>query len=163
MVTVVAADPPLYASRPARPSVDRNVKLALIWLAELNETLCVVNAPHGPDRYQLVPDPQSMVPAGYWPVSDRFGGERSSKVTIVEALAIVSVAFAECVRLPLVPVIVNAYDPVGVVELVVTFNVEEPDPAIDGGLNDAVVPLGMPLTLRLTVPVNPPVAAMVAV
>ena len=85
------------------------MKLALVWLAELNDTLCVVNEPHGPDRYQLVPDPQLMTPVGYCPLSVRFAGEMSSKVIVVVELATVtvSVTSAECERLPLVPLIVS--------------------------------------------------------
>jgi hypothetical protein len=58
------------------------------------------------------------------------------------------------VRLPLTPVIVRAKFPVGVMELVVTENVEElPDPGL--GLKLALDPLGKPLTLRATAPLKP--------
>src|SRR6476659_7121377 len=41
--------------------------------------------------------------------------------------------------------------------------VEEPEPVTEVGLKLALAPLGRPLTLKLTVPVNPPSAATVAV
>ena len=66
-------------------------------------------------------------------------------------------------RLPLVPVIVNEALPVGVVVLVVTVIVEDPDVVTDAGLKLAVVPDGGVLTLNVTVPVNPPVGVTVAV
>src|SRR6516225_7989607 len=74
-----------------------------------------------------------------------------------------SVTVVECVRLPLVPVMVIVYVPVGVVELVATERVELPEPATEVGLKLAVVPLGSPLTLKFTVPVKPFTAPTVAV
>ena len=64
---------------------------------------------------------------------------------------------------PLVPVIVNGKLPVGVVLAVVTVKVEEPDVVTDAGLKLAVAPVGSPLTLRFTVPVNPSVGVTVTV
>jgi hypothetical protein len=61
----------------------------------------------------------------------------------------------ECERLPVVPVIVSVYVPIGVVVAVETVSGELPEPATDVGLKVAVAPLGNPLTLRLTVSVNP--------
>src|SRR5947207_1365741 len=60
------------------------------------------------------------------------------------------VTVAECVRLPLVPVMVRVKLPVGVVLLVVTLNVELPDPVTEVGLKPAVAPGGNPLTLKET-------------
>jgi hypothetical protein len=64
---------------------------------------------------------------------------------------------------PLVPVIVIENVPVGVVLLVVTVIVEEPDVVTDVGLKPALAPAGNPLALRLTVPVKPPDGVTVAV
>jgi hypothetical protein len=64
----------------------------------------------------------------------------------------------ECISDPLFPVIVNGKLPAGVEEPVETDRVEVPELLIDEGLNAAVAPLGRPLTLRLTVPLNPFVA-----
>ena len=74
-----------------------------------------------------------------------------------------SVTVVEWVRLPLVPVIVKGYVPVGVELLVVTDIVEEPEPASEVGLYVALAPEGRPLALNETVPVNPFNAAMLAV
>ena len=58
-------------------------------------------------------------------------------------------------RLALTPLIVRAKFPVGVLELVVTENVEElPDAGL--GLKLALDPVGKPLTLRVTAPLKPP-------
>ena len=71
------------------------------------------------------------------------------------AVVTTSVTVAVCVSEPLVPVIVKVGLPAGVLLVVVTVSVEDPDPLIDGGENDGVAPLGSPLALRLTDPVNP--------
>jgi hypothetical protein len=55
------------------------------------------------------------------------------------------------------------YVPAGVVVLVVTDMVEEPDPLTEVGLKLAPAPVGKPLTLKATAPVNPPDAVTVAV
>ena len=65
--------------------------------------------------------------------------------------------------MPLVPVMVNGKLPVGVVLAVVTVMVEEPDVVTDVGLKLTVAFAGNPLTLKLTVPVNPPVGVTVTV
>ena len=65
-----------------------------------------------------------------------------------------SVALAECVVVPAVPVIVRGYVPAGVVELVARVRVEE---SAGFGANAAVVPAGTPLTERVTVSLKPPV------
>ena len=56
---------------------------------------------------------------------------------------------------PLLPVIVSGYVPTGVEVLVGTLSVVDPEVVRLEGLNDAVAPVGSPLTLKLTVPVNP--------
>src|SRR5580700_11210764 len=69
-----------------------------------------------------------------------------------------NVTVAVCVSEPLVPVIVKVGLPVGVLLVVVTVSVEVPDPLTDEGENDGVAPLGSPLALRLTAPLNPLIA-----
>ncbi len=59
------------------------------------------------------------------------------------------------VRAPLAPVMVSKELPVGVVAAVVTVNVEE-FAAAGLGLKVPVAPAGNPLTLKVTLPVNPP-------
>jgi hypothetical protein len=54
-----------------------------------------------------------------------------------------------------VPVIVSVELPVGVLAVVVTVSVELDPAPMEVGLNDAVVPVGSPLTARLTDPLNP--------
>ena len=61
----------------------------------------------------------------------------------------------ECVRLPLVPVMVSVDVPAAVVLAVVTVSVEVPLPLIVGGEKLGVAPVGNPLALRVTVPLNP--------
>jgi hypothetical protein len=68
-----------------------------------------------------------------------------------------------CTVVPLVPVIVRVNVPVGVVLAVVTVMVEEPEAVTDVGLKLAEAPEGNPLALKVTVPLNPFKAAMVAV
>src|ERR1700732_3271331 len=69
----------------------------------------------------------------------------------------------ECVRLPLVPVMVSVDVPTGVVLAVVTVSVEVPLPLIVAGEKLAVAPVGNPLAPRVTVPVNPFSAPIVTV
>jgi len=57
---------------------------------------------------------------------------------------------------------VKVYVPAGVVVLVTTFSVELPE-VNDVGFKVAVAPVGNPLTVRLTVPVNPLKGVTVAV
>ena len=54
------------------------------------------------------------------------------------------------------PLIVNVKLPVGVVVLVTTVIVDDPDAVTDAGLKLAVAPAGRPLTLKVTVPLKPP-------
>ena len=56
---------------------------------------------------------------------------------------------------PLLPVIVNVEMVAGVVAAVETVRVDEPEPAMDVGLNLPVAPVGRPDTLNDTAPVNP--------
>jgi hypothetical protein len=56
---------------------------------------------------------------------------------------------------PLLPVIASGYVPTGVEELVVMLSVVELEVFKVGGLNVPVAPMGSPLTLKSTVPVNP--------
>jgi hypothetical protein len=67
----------------------------------------------------------------------------------------VNVTVVVCVRDPLVPVIVSVKLPVGVLAAVVTVSVELPPALTDVGLNVPVALVGKPLTLKLTVPLNP--------
>jgi hypothetical protein len=68
------------------------------------------------------------------------------------------VTFVECCRATEVPVMVMGYVPGGVVNNVETYNAELPDPLTVAGLNAAVRPLGSPLALSVTVPLNPSIA-----
>jgi hypothetical protein len=68
----------------------------------------------------------------------------------------INVAFVECVKDAVWPVIVSMYVPGGVFAAVVTVSVDEPDPAMDDvGANAGVAPAGNPLTDRFTVSTNP--------
>ena len=68
----------------------------------------------------------------------------------------VTISVTEVVRcrLPLVPVIVNANEPLLLPEFTVI--VVLPEVFTDVGLKLAVAPPGNPLTLNVTVPLNPP-------
>jgi hypothetical protein len=66
---------------------------------------------------------------------------------------------AVCVSVPLTPVIVSVYVPIGVLVLVVTESVD--DPVAGFGVKLPLAPLGCPLTLRVTWPVKPPVGLIV--
>jgi hypothetical protein len=68
-----------------------------------------------------------------------------------------------CTRAPLVPVIVSVLEPVGVVALVVTVIVDDPEPVTEAGLKLAVASAGNPLALRVTVPLKPPNAVTLTV
>ena len=59
------------------------------------------------------------------------------------------------VRLPLTPLIVKVEVPSGVLPVVVTVRVELPDPVTVAGEKLAVAPVGKPLALSVTTPVNP--------
>ena len=68
-----------------------------------------------------------------------------------------------CTRAPLVPVIVSVLEPAGVPALVVTVNVDDPEPVTEAGLKLELAPAGNPLASRVTVSLNPPEAVMVTV
>lgn len=53
--------------------------------------------------------------------------------------------------------------PVGDLRLALTLSVDDPDPVIDVGLKLALVRRGSPLTLRLTLAVNPAPGVIVTV
>ena len=75
-----------------------------------------------------------------------------------------SVTVVDWVRLPLVPVIVRVYEPIGVVvAFVVTLRVDEPAPVMDVGLKVPAAPVGNPVTPSVTTPVNPFSAPVVVV
>ena len=61
------------------------------------------------------------------------------------------------------PVIVTVNVPAGVLELVVTDMVDEPEPVTDVGLKLALAPLGNPLVVKLTALLKPPEPVIVAV
>ena len=68
-----------------------------------------------------------------------------------------------CVKPPLVAEMVRVNVPVGVLRMVLTFKVEEPDVVMDEGLKLAFARRGSPLTLKLTVPLKPEPGVMVTV
>ena len=70
---------------------------------------------------------------------------------------------AECLKLPLVPVMVKVRVPRVALLLTCTLSVDVPDPVTELGLNVAVTREPCPLTLKLTVAVNPFTAPMVTV
>ena len=74
-----------------------------------------------------------------------------------------SVTVVEFCKLPDVPVKVTVYVPDGVEDDVDTLIVEVPDPVTDVGLNVAVAPVGNPLALSATLPLNPLKAVTVPV
>lgn len=66
-----------------------------------------------------------------------------------------SVTVEVCTRLPLVPVIVSVYDPVGVVAAVATVKVDDPEPVTEVGLNAPVALVGNPEMLKVTAELKP--------
>jgi hypothetical protein len=74
-----------------------------------------------------------------------------------------SVAVAECALAPLAPVTVSEEVAPGVDTVVATVIVELPAPVIVAGLKLAVAPVGKPLTVGVTVPLNPLIAVVVTV
>ena len=72
-----------------------------------------------------------------------------------------SVAEVVCTSAPLVALIVNGYVPPAVEASVDTIITEVPEPVTDVGVNVALAPVGNPLTLKPTLPLNPPLAVMV--
>src|SRR5215813_8879250 len=81
------------------------------------------------------------------------GGGVTTRVTVVE-----------CCNAPSAPVMVRVYVPCGVEVEVLTLSVELPEPpTMEAGVKLALAPAGKPLTLRLTVSVNPPIGVTVVV
>ena len=93
----------------------------------------------------MVPDPALTV----W----LLGAAEIAKSGVAVALT-TRVMLALCVSVPLVPVIVTVYDPGGVVEAVVTLNVDDPEETC-AGLKEAVAPAGSPVAVKATDPLNP--------
>ena len=75
----------------------------------------------------------------------------------------ISVTFAVCDKLPLVPFTAIVFVPAGVEANVVTVMVEGPEPATEAGLKLAVAPVGKPVALKVTDPLKPLMALTVAV
>ena len=126
-------------------------------------TVAVVAAPPQ-DATIIIASPLGTVPGTY---AVQLCAGTSQAETVSYALATppgvpgeltTRVAEAVWTRLPLVPVIVRVYVPVGVVDAVWTVSVEVPDPLTEVGLNVPVAPVGNPLKVNPTEPVNPPVA-----
>jgi hypothetical protein len=84
-------------------------------------------------------------------------------ITPFPAAATVSVTVVVWVTLPLTPLSVNVEVPTGVLTAVVTVNVELPAPVTVAGEKLAVAPVGNPLALSVTAPVNPFNAPMLVV
>src|SRR5579859_4361417 len=75
----------------------------------------------------------------------------------------IRVTVVECARVAVAPVMVSVYVPGTVVAEVETLSVEVPALFTEVGENDAVAPLGKPLTAKLIVPGLPPKAVAVTV
>src|SRR5580693_7365364 len=75
----------------------------------------------------------------------------------------VKATVAVCVTAPLVPVIVSVGLPAGVFPAVIIVKIELPGALREAGANVAVAPVGRPLALRLTDPVNPLMAPTLTV
>ena len=75
----------------------------------------------------------------------------------------IRVTVAECVSVPLIPVIVTVKVPVGVALKVATVSVDVPEPVTDPGAKAPVAPAGNPLTKNVAVPVKPFTAVTVVV
>jgi len=82
---------------------------------------------------------------------------------IAAAFVTIRLVLAVWIRLPLVPVMVSVELPIGVLAAVVTVRVEVPDPVTVAGEKLALAPLGSPLALSVTVPLNPFCAPTVVV
>jgi hypothetical protein len=82
-------------------------------------------------------------------------------VTVGAGVATERLTVDEWFKLPLVPAMVMVELPRGVDVEVATVSVDDPEPAIDVGLNVAVAFCGSPEAARLTVPLNPPEAVTV--
>jgi hypothetical protein len=73
------------------------------------------------------------------------------------------VTLVVCASVPFVPVIVSVEFAAGVVPEVVTVRVDVPAPVIVAGLKLAVAPAGNPVTVGVTVPLNPLTAVVLTV
>src|SRR6266404_3247515 len=101
----------------------------------------------------------------YLPVAPRATVRLAGETEIVKSglgPCTTRVTVVEWDNVPLVPVMVKGNVPAGVVVLVVTLSVELPE-VNEVGLKVAVAPAGNPVTLKLTVPVNPLKGVTVAV
>jgi hypothetical protein len=77
-------------------------------------------------------------------------------MTLMEELEVTfSVTLAECVSDPLVPVILIVGLPVGVLAVVVMVSVELPDVVMYVGAKEGEAPVGKPVAVKLTWPLNP--------
>jgi len=54
------------------------------------------------------------------------------------------------------PLMVSVEVPAGVLAPVLMVRTDDPVPAMDGGLNVPEAPVGRPVTLKATIPLNPP-------
>jgi hypothetical protein len=88
-----------------------------------------------------------------------FPGTLAGPITLivkpVAAAFTTRVTVVLCVRVPLVPVMVSVYVPAGVLLAVVTARDEVPEPVTEVGVKLPLAPLGNPLALSVTLPVNP--------
>ena len=83
-------------------------------------------------------------------------------VTQVFGFCTVRLAAAVWLKLPLVPVMISVELPAGVELVVETVRVEDPEPLTDVGLKLAVAPAGKPLAAKVTLPLKPFSAVIVA-
>lgn len=90
-------------------------------------------------------------------------GGRSRPATVDGYFVTVNSAEVVRVRLSLVPLMVNVKVPRVVFGRVMMVRVEEPEPVTEGGSKLALVPLGSPVTPKVTVPPKPPVGVTVTV
>jgi hypothetical protein len=87
----------------------------------------------------------------------------AERVKSAGAVVTTKVTVTECVRLPLVPVIVIVEFPAGVELPVLTVNAVVAEPFTETGLKAAVAPAGNPLATNETVPLNPAIPLTVTV
>jgi len=111
--------------------------------------------------------PKLVVPLGYNPIQSFAAWPEGASQLIVSVsprLAELGLAVSakidnetEVVWLmpPPLPVIATAYEPAGVVSVVLIVMTVVPEPLIEVGLKLALAPVGSPLTLQVTAPPNP--------
>jgi hypothetical protein len=109
-----------------------------------------------PEQPVQLPLAALAVPANVLPVAS------ASQLTGAAGALTTRVTVAVLVIEPLVPVMVRVLLPVAAL-VVVMVSVEEPAPEMLVGLNEALAPVGRPLTPRATVPVKPLTAVVVTV